>query len=589
MSNNKQVMQQCCEHSKEYSLSETAWNTQFNKLALEEPNCALKRGRIYKFILICVIIYLLSNDLCLAQFTPAVITNQTSGSTLQPYSIGNDILDDGASVYRVSSYTDGGGLVRPGITWAVYDGFTTWYGSADMSLGSISGATDAYCTDIVLIKDNVSGAGYVHAITVWTVVVSGGQECIIEDFYWDASASPNPTFTTNTQTFIANGIIPSTINIDGDDNGNFVIVYNDVTNNKIFAVTGNIAACMGCSSGTLVSLNNSGTPVPLQNGTSPDVCLYNNGTTEYVHVGYIDVNGKLAVDGYDFTGTGSLSSPPATRAIELAPVMPILGYSFPRIACPTGAGASTDWTVVVQDADRSTSYIEGFNQYKSSASARILYNNAASGSPYPVSTPTPSTRTVWNYLPVVAYDKYANVFVGWNMDNSGGTISGAVTAAFPVVVACDGQAYPTYYAPNTSTSYFEVPYGLTGADNSYFLALASRYSTALFQTFYDYNASNVKYKWVNSGATTSLRLADKVEEHLGSIEQQLNMVSTQTPLIATIYDNTGKLIAKQFGDKVAITSLFKNNFGQFAPGIYITTIISEDGSIRISDKFIAGK
>jgi hypothetical protein len=67
------------------------------------------------------------------------------------------------------------------------------------------------------------------------------------------------------------------------------------------------------------------------------------------------------------------------------------------------------------------------------------------------------------------------------------------------------------------------------------------------------------------------------------------MVSTQTPLIATIYDNTGKLIAKQFGDKVAITCLFKNNFGQFAPGIYITTIISEDGSIRISDKFIAGK
>jgi hypothetical protein len=392
-----------------------------------------------------LMMYLMSTNLAFGQFTAALNNDHISGVLVRPYNMGNDILDDGTDTYRVHCYTDASVLPHPGITWDVHYSSSNYLGSAQYSLSSLTSPINAYFSDVCLVKDP---NGAIHAVTAWYVTTAGGNGWEIEDFQWTGTG-----FTSNGLTYLGGGTAGTAVNIDADDNGNFIVVFDDYLSN-IYAITGNFSA-------STISVPYAGTPLQLTNpGLYPDVCLYHN-SVETLHVTYVDPSTKhLLIDDYDYpTLAGGLVSSTG-QPLDANPLYS--GYTYPRIACPTSSGAYTDWTVVAQEEDRTPiydhQYIVGFNN--TTGSTPIIYNDG--------SLITTSTINVSNFYPVVTYDTHSYVWVGWNMDNRSATVSGAARAQYPIVVECDKYSMPTYNSPQTSTSYYEVPTATINTnDNEY--------------------------------------------------------------------------------------------------------------------------
>jgi hypothetical protein len=498
------------------------------------------------------------------QFLPALNNDHISGVNVTPFNTGNDILDDGSDTYRVTCFTDGSGTYTPGITWDVHYSGSNYLLSIPFSLSSLTNPINIFFADVCLVKDP---NGVVHAVTAWYVTTMGGNGWEIEDFQWTGTG-----FTSNGLTYLGAGTAGTAVNIDSDNNGSFVAVYDDNLTN-IYVSTGNF-------SGSTINVSNAGTPLPLAaQGAFPDVCLYFNYPTETVHETFVDaINGDLVVDDYDFpTLNGGVVSPSSPHILDASPTYN--GYAHPRIACPTSSGALTDWTIVVEDFSHYNNYILGFNN--TTGTTPIIYNDG--------SIISGATFSLPNYLPVVTYDTHSYVWVGWNIDLRPTGLYSAASAQFPIVVACDKYSYPTIISPNSGLLYYEVPTTpISTNDNEYLLSLSGRFATDLYQSYYDANILDIKSKWINTNYVPNLRVDNKIVD-LGQIgiTNFLSNEPSDRLFSFAIYNVTGSLILKTEGDKTKIQHIIKNGFSKTQPSVFFANITSDDGKEHYAGKFLS--
>jgi WD40 repeat protein len=169
--------------------------------------------------LLFTLMFSLLNSASYSQFVGASASETNTGVSVYVSNTGNDILTDGDFTFKVSVWSD---LNAPGIGWYVYDqaGVNTYTGNN----GFLSGTIDY--ADVCLVKEGSD----IFAVVAWA---DAQNSCwYSECFQWTGSA-----FTWISYGFLFSGTFGTTVNIDSDDNGHFVIVFDD-DNQNIYAVTG---------------------------------------------------------------------------------------------------------------------------------------------------------------------------------------------------------------------------------------------------------------------------------------------------------------------------------------------------------------
>jgi hypothetical protein len=506
-----------------------------------------------------------------AQFLPATIANVNSGIALTPYNLNNDILDVGSDSYKVTTYTDITLSSCTGISWFVTYGTNNYADSINLSLaGPIN---NIYYADVVLVNDPIRNE--VHALVAyyncWYGLNSAWQ---VEDFIWDTTIKKFISAGVTTIDYRITGVSQgSAVNIDADDAENFVIVYDD-GNSDVYAAAGSVSG--GFSITTM--------PVSWSSlMMMPDICIGNNTFTNsrYVCVTSIgSVDGKLYIEESDL---GSLLSGTPTVTTSTGPFGQTFGYYYyPRIAAPNSSNPSNDWTVVVQEDDRSTYKIYGLNSFNNTTF--LTYNDGSL-----ISGSGTDLTGIENLLPVVAYNADQKVWVGWNINNNisvpvtGGT-NPAKKANFPIVNYCDEYAVPI------NTEYWVVPDNLNDYDEYIYLSLSSRHSstTDLHLSYYNIAWVNRLFtKWVPAGIG-SLRNAESFADDPSSIKNFLANFNKDEMMVINVYDLNGKLILSDNCTVNKVRSILEEKNNKLkSQSIYLVKLESKDGLKFFSDKFLS--
>lgn len=418
---------------------------------------------------------------------------------------------------------------------------------------------DAYDPDVVLTVD-IWGA--FHALVVYYSPSVG--DFVLEDFSGTTGFGSIPG-TVSFRTSVSYG---TSVNIDADYNGYFVIVWDE--GGIPYAQVGDVV------NGSLaIVLNN----VPIGTvgfGTNPDVCLSSATGNDRVIYCYLD-NGDLFVEEDSFFALYT-SSVAGTFANPLFQHTPADVYYDPRISCldPTIGAVGDWWSVVVLDTDFSTSWqIRGHTYTNLSGVHSDLYNDShwiSGGTNY---------TTLPCYAPAVTYDDQGNIFVGFSIDNSTGNFAGALTwATYPIVVACAPDGYPhglNYWEEPEATSFN------TGDVRDY-LSLSGRHGNdVIFSSYYDINNLNVQTKAVYSSIPWGSLRTQSIQP---IANDQLNYLQSNpsTKIIANIYDLSGKLTSQYNGEYGNFNKHILDNLPLKSNQIYLINILSEDGSIKVQKK-----
>lgn len=520
----------------------------------------MKKNQLVKIKISLILILTVVTINSFGQFiipTPLYTEYQTS-VTVSPYNTGNDILDYNGDNYAVSVSSD---LSNAGLYWNYNNGAQTGYAYF------AGGVTDIYHADVCLVVDQVTPFD-VHAIVGWYYGGTGGiPSWYIEDYIWDGVSS----FKYVTSTFV-NGGFGTTLNIDGDDLGNFIMVYDE--NSTIYALTGDI-------NGGAFNMNNGGNPVPIgiNSGTFPDVSIYSDGITgnQIVHLTYVDGNNDLNIE-YD-TYSNIAANTTAFTAWT-SPISPGGGgfvISNPRIASPNSSGVYDDWTVVWQEDDRTTAYyIKGLNSNAGSLSTIYTYNDGS------LTLSNLPLNDVENWQPVVAYDYNTTptIWVGWNFDNRsgyynpGGGYPDVWASLYPIALKCDNFALP-----DPSFDYWQVPNYVTDDLEIYPLSLASRYadSDQLLLTYYLANSTpEVCNKITPSSSATTFKMGSNIGSTL-----PVNYIGDEK-FSFILYDLKGNKVLEQKGSKHDLIKLQYEN--KLPAAMYFLQIISDNGKFNKSQK-----
>jgi hypothetical protein len=471
-----------------------------------------------------------------AQFKVAGATETLLYSSTTPRATGNDILEDGWSdVFKVS-------------VWDVSSRLGYQKNSGTVGTVALQNS-NTWDPDVCLALD---AGGDIHALVVYYDITN--SNFILEVYDWSGSAF---TLQTGSPIVLANGISNSydySINIDSDDDGNFVIVFNEGTNDELFIVTGDH------SSFSAVNLNNGGNPVALgRYGKTPDVCIYGDGTNRITYT-YINTSGNsVLVDSDDFStlaGGGTANS----NVHSGNPTSN--GVYFPRIACPLGGnGSSDDWTVVFQATDATTVWeIWGY-----AFNSGMMNPTARHYTFYSGYTDLTARQNLW---PVVAYNNASTptITVGWSFDHSGGGYGASWTAFLPIVLICDDDGVPT-----TSGDYFEIPISLGNSWIGDFLSLSGRFATDdLYITYWESNAStsNDVYHKVKTTISTA------TDVRLTTID--FEDFSNEAKILLNLYDLTGRKIYTRVVSLEQIKPFLETEMKYLSTNIYILEMISTE-------------
>jgi hypothetical protein len=541
----------------------------------------MKKLNLIQIVFTFVLMSLCKNGY--AQFTAASATENAAGVSATPRATGNDVQDYGGNTYRVSVWDDAG--TSPGIAWRVKYGAPTYNGSLPFSITS-----NVFDADVSIVT---FGSAKVFALATYYV---GGATSLyyLELYYWDNPGGIWGFYSQGTTSF-ASGSFGTTLNIDANDAGDFVVTWDQ---SDTWVITGSLVT-------SSLVLNSS--IKAAQPGTNPDVCIFHaGGGNDYVHLTYIDGSGYLTVDDHKLSDLVSGSNA-HTTALNTTPYY--YTFYYPRIACPNSSGSKDEWTVVAEDNDGTTFYIVGYN-YKSGTglTGPTIYND---GSQAPGKTILTffgaTTHIIGSIRPAVCYDdQYTNangglgIWVGWSLNNDQDPMndyivndyvySGSVHAWYPIVLQCDNQGLPVNNGSITA-SYWQVPTTLVGSDYVDYLSLAGRYGTdRLFLTYNDIirNGSTVDdiyTKEVTPSSATSLRTS-------GS--DLLYQSNNDLPIHATdlvsfkLYDLTGNVIVNK---KTTVNDIQKElmlNQMKLAPSLYLLQMNTEDKKFFITKKAFIG-
>jgi hypothetical protein len=497
------------------------------------------------------------------QFTPPVAyTEEIFGANpVQARHVGNDVIEYAGNIFRVAVWEPAG--TPFGLGWDVDYNGATYRGTEQLSATS-----EVFHPDVCL----VTGNGRVFAIVVF--YYNGRWWC--DAFYWNSNS-----FTLTNTFLLDGGNFGTTINIDGNDIGEFVIVWDN--GGRVCVLSGDVASG--------VPNIHQGSPYQLTNGKSPDVSIYYDGTADTAHVVYLNIfTGDLEIRDIDIPAFASGSTNVGTNVFG---VSHSVGYTFsrPRIASPNGSsGSVNELTVVVEHANPNSTppdyQIVGYNNLNTT---QIVYNNATQAPYFPLTN-------VPNYHVAVAYDSnYPSdgIWVGWTFDNLNNMAlvpNAHINSAYPIVLKCDNTAVPV-----GSATYWEVADNIFGnGDYADCLALSGRYVTdELFLSYAKYyenmgtSADEVYYRIAtNISSATSFR--NQAGMHGSQAEVNLDSFIQDLPaegnLETKIYDVQGRLV----GQKISNVSEFRYRLAELIrqnmPGLYFVSVFSAERKQLFSGK-----
>jgi len=470
-------------------------------------------------------------------YTSPVVIGPTSITARQT---GNDVIGSGMGTFRV--------FVNDGDRFLYWANNTSTFYSGSVAYA----AALVNDPDVALVTWNDTA----YAVVVYHDVGTG---FFCKVFKWSGTA-----FNVVYQNGLLTGSFTNdcAINVDGDNYGNYIITWDDGAGN-IYYATGDAASNITYST-TLVS----------SSGYKwGDVALFNDGSSNVATFAYVDVpNDDIIVEQHTYSNlvAGTISAIYITSPALSAPT----GEHFemyPRVACPPPAGASSDWTVVAQSADKPTS-------------SRILGWNSNSGtvSSYDYTAATSLTLNSWNstglnnYFPAVTYDYFYPsgshpIWVGWSIAayNAGTSFD---NADYVVTIPCDPNGTPF-------SNIYELQKGQNSpgsSDYSEALSLAGCHNCDILMTYWINYALGIttpqqaNYLEISNpvACTSSFRTSNVIGTEINDYQLNVQLVSI-----------TGVLIDESVIDKLEINNYLKR-FSNLS-GLYIFNTTDNSG---ISEK-----
>ncbi len=489
-----------------------------------------------------------------AQFNNAAITDIASGASASAVTrTSNDVKLDGLVNLQVYVWADGG---YGGIGWDDGNGNT---GTNTLNTNHLALPT------VTLAKSG----GAMYAVVVYDNPTHG---LVIEYWKWN---SPNFNHTS-TNNITGTGDPLNELSIDGDEIGNFVIVWDDVSTNDIQVIVGgptNFSTPQLFCTSVYRSINTT------TNCLYPSVAIWdhvNSGDSQRVYVSFVKPNGSSVYDSLFVTyfKLGDITNYCTCTYTLDQKYVAASGYEFnnTHIASPNYAAGSDDWTVVAEETDNK---IIGYTRYGGNNYGPTDYTVQ-----YTVDLSDHS-----NVLPVVSYDNsYTNIIVGWTTDSH--CTSTNFFRKEPIAVQCDLYGTPTSAPPN---KYMIVPNirNTSTSQSQSALSISGRYDSnnKMLYTWFNSNTSYVDiwYKLVSSGASTLRKANGEDEEQLISGiypnpscgEFFLNLSSIENENITIeIYNAIGERI--YYNISIAKGNNFSKELSlkNYSDGIYLVKVTS---------------
>ncbi len=486
-----------------------------------------------------------------SQFKDAVVADIATGmNPVFATNTGNFILDNAGVNFMVSVWDDMGGT-NAALAWKV---------GAATGLTLIDPTANIKDPDVCIVKNNF---GSVFAIVSY--FEQNSNQFMMRVFNWQSGLQQ---FTGQTPIVLIPGQYETTINIDANDEGDFVIVWDQLGQQ--------VQMVFGTTTGNNPpTLNFQGAAFNLNQGTMPDVCFFRNGTTGYKQVDVVYKNpiGVIAVDFYRFT---DLLGGIVNAQTELRSAPADLIYRYPRIDCPSPAfGNQSEYTVVVEDSDNSSTWlIKSFN--KSVCCPGIttnIYNDGnSSNSPYNLSD-------VGNTKPVVAYQNNPlGITIGWNFDNSFGLLAapGASVARYPVAMSCTrtGGIFP-------ASAYLVIPIAVNNGAQIGNLSLSGRLSP---EGLYSYLKGNEIYFKSVPHAVNSNSLKTVEPSNFSDWVSALELENASFELLFTVTDMTGKQVFAYTGPANNLYSKWNSFSKNIRMGVYSAQSNNNEGKLNFNGK-----
>jgi hypothetical protein len=484
--------------------------------------------------------------------------------------------EDGSNSYKVSVYSDEISLSTSnvGIYWDVTYGGIDYTNSAFFNTYSVISDMKVKYVDVSILKDVDNGD--IHSVVCYSYTsLLYGDGWTVEDFIWDTSSKlfiSNPNLP---QLAIESGSPGYTIHIDANNNGDFIIVYDNIDGN-LRCITGRVENSISINNNG-VSLNSSPFSIdPLITGFSPDVSMSNDGGGgNFVYVSFTNFNTNtidIYSSDYPFLTTGFSGFSLHNSLYDAAEAV----YTS-RIASPNSNGASYEFTVVYSTTDiaRNDEYIKGFNN---STANTYYYNDASSG-------PSGQIYSVPNRWPVVTYNSDHNVLVGWIWNNISGayTVMGSpVAAQFPIVLPCGSTGGISV------TDYWIVPSSVSTGNEINLLALSGKHAMNAnedYISFHNASTSELLTKWADVDLVSNLRNAHPASLNLQDSKANRFNDLIEAPVNFYIFDLMGRNISKTKIDGRDI-NIYLNQQSRKEEGVLqVYRIEKLDGAVIKTGKF----
>ncbi len=409
-----------------------------------------------------------------SQFTPGTsFVHETvpycnNGNFDSVINTGND-AQDGNNVKEMKvNVWDG---INPGLGWQYDNGLIDCH----MSL-----PINTFDPDVVLIE--IEGLRQSPLITWFAIVVyedasSGALYCDIYEYDLANNTFASPGYSTHNQiASSANGRL-SSINIDAVSSGYYVIVWDDINGNGIWAIEGSAPIA---PSGTAVN--------SIAKGESPDVALLQRASNNIgIYVTFIDNSGSEIHVNESHSNSGlNFGSAFWNYNGYILPTNHT--YSHPRIACPAFTVCGKEWTIVFEDKTASTNDISSVSMwcYGPGYNGIKAYNYTDGGANSPMAINSGNN----NIFPVITYDNSNRYkIIGWETDYP------TIFNSIPTLIAINCN-YDGTFAISCSPDYLIVPKPYHDGDIS--LSVSGRYFSKILYTFYEYGRSDIMFKDVVS-------------------------------------------------------------------------------------------
>jgi hypothetical protein len=433
-----------------------------------------------------------TNDL-FAQFQPASLPEMNYGPSMIPRNTGTDIYTTSSGdIYNVSAYGSPTNS-NAGISYNVRTSTLSINNSIKFS------KPDAEKVDVCLVHN---ASGRVFALAVY----EAQNRFYLEVFRWNGTSFIS---ISNTLFYSVGGTTNfSYPNIDGDSNGNFVIVLDDQS--YVYAFTG-----------TFVSghpaLNNL-TPLFLDKGDDPDVSLFDGSNPIRVHIAYAEPRvPSITISDYDLPTLVALSDNTVSFVgigLRNFGTYNTMRPTYPRIASPTAAfGGPDDFTVVYLEDEYvdpisrplPERYIVGYNQTNGVPLFQTYNDGSGIFAPF-------GLQNLNNYFPVVTYNSIGDLYIGWNfLDNDPTNIRVALNANHCIVFRL-----PINGAITGNDCWLVSNGAFSGVSND-LLSIAGRFTEVgngydgISLTYCNQSSNEIVSKIAIPNPTSSLKIANSIK------------------------------------------------------------------------------